>query len=136
MFPASRYRFFGLGLVLVLALESALSRKCLCHRYSKSTGSSPNSWVAPGYPAQISYILNEPATGGVSLQILSGTNLIKSFFATNGQPGALLGSNSFVWDGTDLNGSNVTPGLYNLQITAGAAGYADWTNINREQLQF
>ena len=96
----------------------------------KIDGALTNGWVAPGFPAQISYILNEPASAGVQMEILAGSNVIRSFSATNGQPGTLAGSNAFSWDGTDSRGSNVAPALYSVQITAAASGYSDWTNIN------
>jgi hypothetical protein len=130
-----RHRAFVIGISLFLA--SFFS--CRANVYAtniKLNGSLTNSWVAPGYPARISYILNEPATMGVQLQICSGTNVVKTFVATNGQPGAFAGSNAFLWDGTDSHGSNVAPGLYTLQITAGAVGYADWTNITDDGTNF
>ncbi len=102
----------------------------------KINGALTNGWVAPGYPAQISYILNEPATAGVQLEILSGTNVIQTFSASNGQPGTLAGTNDFFWNGADSRGSNVAPGLYSLSITASATGYSDWTNITDDGPDF
>jgi len=130
-----RHCAFVIGISLFLAPFFS----CRANVYAtniKLNGSLTNSWVAPGYPAQISYILNEPATLGVQVKICLGTNVIKTLVATNGQPGALTGSNAFLWDGTDSHGSNVAQGLYALQITAGAVGYADWTNITNEGANF
>lgn len=130
-----RHRVFLAGLALLLFPLLP----CRANVYAtdlKLNGSLTNSWVAPGFPALVSYILNEPATGGVQVHICAGTNILKTFLATNGQPGALTGSNAFLWDGTDSHGSNVAQGLYTLQITAGAVGYADWTNITDDGTNF
>lgn len=102
----------------------------------KINGFLTNSFVAPGFPARVSYLLNEPATRGVQLRIYSGPQLLTQFTATNGQPGALAGSNAFLWDGLDARGSNAPAGLCQVQITAAAVGYPDWTNINDTATNF
>ena len=78
---------------------------------------------------EISYVLNEPATLGVTIDIKTGTNIIRTISLSNTSPGTVLGSNVVVWDGTDDNGTSVEPGAYLLNITATAAGYQDWTEI-------
>ncbi len=125
-----RHRACLTGLVLLfLAAFVSSARANVYATNIKLNGTLTDSWVAPGYPARISYILNEPATMGVTLQIFSGTNVVRTFLATNGQAGALVGSNAFIWDGTSDNGSNIAEGAYSLRITAGAVGYGDWTNF-------
>jgi len=97
----------------------------------KLNGSLTNQWIAPGYPARISYVLNEPATAGVIVRVCQGTNVVKTFSAAGGQPGALPGTNSFLWDGTS-NGTNVPPGACSIHVTAGAVGYSTWTGITSD----
>ena len=84
----------------------------------------------------ISYILNENATAGVSVRIYSGTNVIKTFAASDGLPGTFAGLNSFQWDGTANNGVAVPPGVYTVSITAGAEGYDSWTAITDDSTNF
>jgi hypothetical protein len=84
----------------------------------------------------VSYILNDNATGGVSARIYSGTNVVKTFSAEGGIPGTNAGLNSFLWDGTNDNGSNALPGVYTLSITAAADGYDTWTNITDDSTNF
>jgi hypothetical protein len=68
--------------------------------------------------------------------IWSGTNVVKSFAATNGEPGTLLGLNSFLWDGTNDDGSAAAGGIYTVSITAASAGYGTWTNITDDGTNF
>jgi hypothetical protein len=89
--------------------------------------SDNNIAIAPGTSVEISYILNEPASAGVTVQILSGTNVIKSFDFDAVDDGAMRGTNSVFWDGTDKNGIPVAQGLYSTSITARSDGYVDWT---------
>jgi hypothetical protein len=92
--------------------------------------------IVPGGSLAISYILNDNATGGVSARIYSGTNVVKTFTAEGGIPGTNAGLNSFLWDGTNDNGSNALPGIYTLSITAAADGYDTWTNITDDSTNF
>lgn len=89
--------------------------------------STNNVAIAPTTPAEISYILNEDATAGVTIQVLSDTNVIKSFEILPDDVGAMRGTNSVFWDGTDTNGDAVGDGLYSIAINARSDGYSDWT---------
>jgi len=92
--------------------------------------------IIPGSFVRISYILNEPATAGVAVNIYSGASLIWNFTAPGGGAGASAGSNSVVWTGTNLFGSNVAAGIYSVAITAAADGYSTWTNITDDSANF
>lgn len=90
--------------------------------------STNNVAFSPSNSVEISYILNEPASDGVTVQIFSGTNVIQSFeFSTNSPGGAVRGTNSVFWDGMDTNGAPVAEGTYSVSVTARSAGYNDWT---------
>jgi hypothetical protein len=80
----------------------------------------------------ITYILNEPAALGVTINISSGSNVIRTLTATNGVQGALFGSNLMVWDSTDSNGVPVATGHYGVSLTAVASSHADWTQISQD----
>jgi hypothetical protein len=92
--------------------------------------------VVPGSPLLISYILNDAATAGVSVQIYSGSNVVRTLQADGGDPGTGAGTNLVVWDGTTDSGSNVTQGIYTATITAAATGYDTWTNITDDGPNF
>jgi len=79
---------------------------------------------------EISYLLNEDATAGVTVDLLAGTNLVRSIVLAAGGPGTLRGRNRVVWDGTDNFGAVVPFGAYRVRITAAAAGYSEWTRIS------
>lgn len=96
------------------------------HSTNNAATSSPNS-------VEISYILNEPASGGVTLQILSDTNVIQAFEFAADAPGALRGTNSFFWNGTDDDGDPVVEGLYSVSITARSTGFFAWTQTTDDE---
>jgi len=93
-------------------------------------GSLQAGVVVPGSPLTISFILNDVATN-VSVQIYAGSNVVKTFAA-----GTNTGLNTVVWDGTNDDGFAAAVGVYNVSITAAAAGYAQWTNITDDGANF
>src|SRR5262249_52327718 len=66
----------------------------------------------------------------VTINITSGATIIQTITLTNPSPGTLKGTNLVVWDGTDLNGTNVGMGSYSVSITASTDGYNDWTRTS------
>lgn len=86
--------------------------------------------LLPGRGVTISYILNETATGGVLIQIDSGTNVIATLSSTNNEAGTNAGMNSVVWDGRPDNSTNLAEGTYTVSITAAATGFDSWTNVS------
>jgi FlgD Ig-like domain len=90
----------------------------------------PNKGViAYGTSAGISYLLNEPASLGVTLTIKAGTNLVRSLLIASG-PGTLAGTNAIIWDGRDNNGNYAPGGTYSVRLTAASLGYTNWTQIS------
>jgi hypothetical protein len=98
-------------------------------------GSLQAGVVVPGGPLTISFILNDVATN-VSVQIYAGTNVLKTFTSDAGEVGTNTGLNTVVWNGTNDDGSAAAVGVYNLRITAAAAGYDAWTNITDDGTNF
>jgi hypothetical protein len=88
--------------------------------------------VAYGGSAGISYLLNEPASLGLTLGIKAGTNLVRSMLIVTG-PGTLRGTNNIVWDGKDNNGDYVPGGTYAVSLTAASSGYTNWTQITDDK---
>jgi hypothetical protein len=79
----------------------------------------------------ISYILNEPATLGVTIDVKKGTTTARSIVITNG-PGTLRGTNVVLWDGKDSSSNSLGSGTYSVSITAAASGFEDWSQISED----
>ena len=86
--------------------------------------------VAQGSSANISYILNEPASLGLEIQIFSGGTAIRTIVIAGGLSGTSQGLNTVPWDGKedDLI-TYAPPGNYSVVITAASNGYLYWTQI-------
>jgi hypothetical protein len=91
-----------------------------------------NVAVSTGTSIRISYILNEAATAGVTINILNGTNLVRTITLAGGSTGTLRGTNLVTWDGTGAGGSPVESGAYSVAITAASLGYQGWTQTTAD----
>ena len=80
----------------------------------------------------ISYRLNEPADAGVIVEIHSETTTVRAFAKAPGNPGALRGENTLVWDLRNAQGEIVPFGFYTVHVRAAANGYANWTQISED----
>ena len=101
----------------------------------KLNGGITNIVSPAGEGATISYILNEPASLGVEIDIYSGANVVRRLTLAAGNFGTERGLNTVTWDGLD-NGSNTVPsGTYQVSVTPSTAGYANWTPITSEDDQ-
>lgn len=124
----------GLAALLLLGLIS-LCPSAHANVYAtniKLNGGTTNLSLLQGDSVTISYILNEPASLGVTVNILTGTNTVRSLVFAHNTPGALLGTNTVVWDGKDANSNNVPAAAYLVSITAKASGYTNWTQLTSD----
>lgn len=126
------------SIVRVLAAALAITASATSARANvyatdiKLNGATNNVSIAPGGNINISYILNEPASAGVSIKILIGNTAVRTIAIPAGNNGALRGLNSVAWNGkNDLN-ANAAGGSYSISITAAASGYSDWTQITQD----
>jgi hypothetical protein len=122
------------GIIVGFAL-TALSGSAYANVYAtniKVNGSTNSPTVFAGNNVSISYILNEPASAGVTLRILSGSTVVRSLALAAGSAGSLRGSNTVNWDGQDNAGKPVPGGDYTFSITAAATGYPLWTKITSD----
>lgn len=99
-------------------------------------GSFSPAVLLPSNSVAISYILNDTATAGVTIQIESGTNVVKTFSSANGAAGTNAGLNSVLWDGSTDTTNLVSEGAYTVNITAASTGYPCWTNITDDSARF
>ena len=122
------------GVFAALAMSS-LTSTARANVYAtdlKINGSTNDALVAPGQALSLSYILNEPATAGVTIKVLSGVTAIRTITIAGGNPGTARGLNTATWDGKSDSGSNPTAGTYGFSITAGSAGYSVWTQTTTD----
>ncbi|HZM03911.1 MAG TPA: FlgD immunoglobulin-like domain containing protein [Candidatus Saccharimonadales bacterium] len=96
----------------------------------KFNGSLQGVSTPQGASTSIRYLLNEPATLGVTVNILSGTNVVRTLAIAPGASGALRGANVVVWDGKDSSAHLVALGTYKVSITAATAGFTNWTQTS------
>ncbi len=116
------------GLALALVLGAAPSARAnVCATNIKLNGAAANAAMAQGTSLDISYTLNEPASSGVTIRILSGATAVRSIQVPGGGAGALKGGNTVSWNGRDDGGSLVPAGNYFVSVTAASVGYATWT---------
>jgi hypothetical protein len=98
----------------------------------KINGSLTSASAAPGASVSISYILNEPASGGVTVKILSGATAVRTLAFASGASGTARGTNTVTWDGKDAGNQNLPPGSYSVSITAASTGYPVWTQTTTD----
>jgi hypothetical protein len=95
----------------------------------KINGGVSNVSMAPGASVSISYILNEPASGSVTIKVLSGATAVRTISLAGGSAGTTRGTNVVVWDGKNDSNANVPEANYSVSIKAASSGYAGWTRI-------
>jgi hypothetical protein len=117
----------GLALALALTTGAPSARANVYASNVKINGTVSNLSVAQGASVKISYILNEPASAGVTVKILSGANPVRTISIAGGSTGATRGTNTVVWDGKNDGNVSVPTGNYAVSITAASPGYNGWT---------
>src|ERR1035438_8073804 len=118
----------GLALVLALITGTPSAQANVFASNVKINGSVTNNIaVAQGKSVNISYILNEPASTGVTVKILSGANTVRTISLAGGSAGTTRGTNIVVWDGKNDSKVNVPGGNYAVSITAASPGYGGGT---------
>ncbi len=96
----------------------------------KLNGGSTNITSPPGAPVNITFILNEPATLGTTINIFSGANVIRTLNIASNSPGALRGPNTVIWDGNATGGGGAATGTYSISITPATSGFTNWTQTS------
>ncbi|MCX6922585.1 MAG: hypothetical protein NT154_05125, partial [Verrucomicrobia bacterium] len=122
------------GLAIALAISS-LTSNARANVYAtnlKLDGSTNNPSIVAGQDVSISYILNEPASAGVTIRILSGATAVRTLVLAPGNPGTSRGTNAVTWNGKDDLGADVAGGDYSFSITAASTGYSTWTPISSD----
>jgi hypothetical protein len=120
----------SVGLLLLMLILFAAPHSARANVYAtniKINDGITNISVTAGSSVHISYILNEPASGGVLIKILEGTNTVRTISLAAGAAGTLRGKNIVTWDGNGAANSPVPTGVYGVSVRAASQGYARWT---------
>jgi hypothetical protein len=118
----------GLALALALATSTPSAHANVYATNIKLNGSLLDVSVAAGASVSISYVLNDTASSGVTVKILSGATVVRTITGA----GSSRGLNTVSWDGKDDSNANLPAGNYSVSVTAGATGYSDWTQISND----
>jgi hypothetical protein len=94
-------------------------------------GGSTNSVATNGDIVTISYLLNEPATLGATLQIRSGNNVVQSLVVPPGAQGTIRGLNDVEWD---TAARPVPGGTYSIAVVAQSSGYTNWAQTTSDTI--
>jgi hypothetical protein len=117
----------GMAFALVAMLSCTSVRANVYATNIKVNGGVTNVIIQPGTPVNIGYLLNEPATLGITVRVQSGTNIIRQINLAGNAPGTARGTNGVVWDGLDASGYAPGVGTYSVCITAASQGFTNWT---------
>ncbi|HLH56956.1 MAG TPA: hypothetical protein VKY92_25470, partial [Verrucomicrobiae bacterium] len=119
------------GLILALAI-TVLTPNARANVYATNVrinGGATNITASAGDTISVSYLLNEPATLGTTLEVLSGTNVVTKFFVPGGDLGTLRGPNEVLWDNF---GATLPSGSYSFSVVPASSGYTNWTQITSD----
>src|ERR1017187_6725548 len=117
------------GLALALTAFAPCAHANVYATNIKINGGTTNLSVRPGSSLSISYILNEPASAGVTVQVLSGATAVRSISVPGGVAGAQRGTNTVVWDGKATSNKKPPTGNSSGSVAAGSHGYSGWNNF-------
>jgi hypothetical protein len=122
------------GLILGLGM-SVLTPTAQANVYATNlriNDGTTNIVASPGDTITISYILNEPASLGTTVQIVSGSTVVHSIPFSPESVGTLRGLNEVTWDGFGDGGQSLPGGTYSVRVVAAASGYTNWTQITSD----
>jgi hypothetical protein len=120
------------AIVLAGLLLSTTARANIYATDVKLNGARNPVTGVPPVTNTITYILNEPATLGTTINISSGGTLFRTFSLGAGTNGTWLGSNTVVWDNNDNTSNQVPTGNYVIAVTPSSSGYTNWTQISHD----
>lgn len=117
----------GLVLGLITMVSATRSNANVYATNIRINDGGTNVLASPGGTISVSYLLNEPATLGATVQIQSGATVVQSLELPVGVEGTLRGFNS-----VSLDIANVPSGTYTVSVTAASSGYTNWTQITSD----
>ncbi len=123
----------ALFLGLAVAAMAPAARANVYASNVRLNGATNNVSINPGGSVNINYILNEAASSGVTIEILSASNtVVRTISIASPNAGTTRGTNTVTWNGQDGSNVNVPSGSYSIRVTAAATGYGGWTQITTD----
>lgn len=119
----------ALGTLALGLTMFGFAAKCNANVYATNVrinGGITNIVTAPTNVITITYLLNEPASLGTTVRILSGTNVVRSLLFPGQSEGTLRGFNSVDWQ------PDVPGGTYSVSVTPASSGYTNWTQTTSD----
>jgi hypothetical protein len=135
MMKTNRFNLRILAAVCAVAIGSLAStaRANVYATNIKLNGSLLNGVTASsGSPVTITFVLNEAATAGTTINVLSNNTVVRTITIAAGNPGTTQGLNTVIWDGLDNSTHPLASGTYSVRITAAATGHGSWTQISTD----
>jgi hypothetical protein len=126
-----RWRVRGLALALGLHFLTASAYANVYPTNIKLNGTQTNVLAVQGVSVTISYVLNEPAALGAKVEILEGSNVVRTMSFSGGGPGTQRGMNTVSWDGKDRYAIAVAPGAYGIRVAA-STSHTNWSQITSD----
>ncbi len=131
----SNFRHLVAGLTsLTLLLTSGATGRANVYATNVRLNGSANdaALYIPCGEVTISYLLNEAATAGVTIDILQGETVVHSLAFAGGSAEAERGAHAVIWDAHNSLGELVPLATYAVRITVAATGYSEWTQISED----
>ena len=117
------------GVVLALSLV-ALRAQANVYATNIRVNDDITNVVASGATTiTITYLLNEPASLGTTIEFLSGNTIARSLSLPAGGSGTVRGFNVISWD---TGAMPIPNGTYSLAVVPRSAGYTNWTQITSD----
>lgn len=127
--PKPRLNLLLPAVVLALSLVALRSRANVYATNIRVNDDITNVVASGGDTITITYLLNEPASLGATIEFLAGTNMVRSLSLPAGGSGTVRGFNVVSWD---TGASPIPNGTYTLAVIPRSAGYTNWTQITSD----
>jgi hypothetical protein len=117
------------GVILALSLATLRSQANVYATNIRVNGDITNVVASGGDTITITYLLNEPASLGTTIEFLSGNTIVRSNSLPAGGSGTVRGFNIVSWD---TGAMPIPNGTYSIAVIPRSAGYTNWTQITSD----
>lgn len=121
-----------IGFGLILGNQAPWLQHAQAHVYATHVRLTATASGGSGSRVEIRYILNEPATAGVVVEVLDQNTVVRRLTLASGEMGTRRGENFVIWDGRSDSGNPVCCGSYRVRIITASHGYPTWTLISHD----
>lgn len=123
----------GLALLVAVVCDTPAGANVYVSNVRANDSEERTVLSRPGRTVTLSYILNEAASEGVTIEMVSTNQIaVWKMSVPAGASGTLKGTNTLTWNGLADDGSYPAFGLYRARLTAASAGYPEWTQLTAD----